>query len=91
MCSKFLHIALYINPHILPHLPSMLADRQVVERCGGTGTLVPHSHHEHVVNMERDLITQTSQRPLSPVSTHVFLQPACLLSLTLVRAAKRVP
>jgi hypothetical protein len=92
------NVALYPNPHILPHLPSVLADRQVIECCGGTGTLVPCSRHEHVVNMGRrgrarvsDLVTQASQGPLSPISTLVLLQPACLLSLTLVRAAKRVP
>jgi hypothetical protein len=53
MCSKSLHVTLYLNPHILPHLPSMLVDRQVVECCGGTGTLVPRSLHEYVVNMGR--------------------------------------
>jgi hypothetical protein len=97
MCSKPLHVALYLNPHILPHLPSVLTDRQVVECCRGTGTLVPRSRHEHVVNMGRrgharvsDLVTQTSQGPLSPISMLVLLQPTCLLSLTLVRAAKRV-
>jgi hypothetical protein len=98
MCNKSLHVALYLNPHIIPHLPSVLADRQVIECCGGTGTLVPRSRHEHIVNMGRrgharviDLVAQMSQGPLSPISTLVFLQPACLLSLTLVRAAKRVP
>jgi hypothetical protein len=93
-----LHVALYLNPHTLPHLPSVIAGRQVVERSGGTGTLVPRTRHEHVVNMGRrgharvsDLVTQISQGPLSPISAPIFLQSACLLSLILVRAAKRVP
>jgi hypothetical protein len=90
MCKKSLHVALYLNPHI----PSVLADRQVVECCGGTGMLVPRSRHEHVVNMGRRAHARVSDLclgPLSPISTLVLLQPACLLLLTLVRAAKRVP
>jgi hypothetical protein len=89
MCKKSLHVALYLNPHI----PSVLADRQVVECCGGTGTLVPRSRHEHVVNMGRRGHAHVSDLclgPLSPISTLVLLQPTCLLLLTLVRAAKRV-
>jgi hypothetical protein len=71
MCNKSLHVALYLNPHI----PSVLADRQVVECCGGTGTLVPRSRHEHVVNMGRRGYARVSdlcQAPLSPISTFVF-------------------
>jgi hypothetical protein len=67
MCSKSFHVALYLNPHILPHLPSVLVDRQVIECCEGTRMLVPRSRHEHVVNMGRrgnarvsDLVARTS-------------------------------
>jgi hypothetical protein len=98
MCSKSLHVTLYLNPHTLPRIPFVLAGRQVVKRCGGIGTLVPRARHEHVVNMGRcgharvsDLVAHKSQGPLSPISMPVLLQLACLLPLTLVRAAKRVP
>jgi hypothetical protein len=75
------------NPHTLPHLRSMLAGRQVVEHCGGTRTLVPHTRCEHVVNMGHcgharvsDLVAQTSQGPLSLLLAPALLQSAYSLS-----------
>jgi hypothetical protein len=97
-CNACCLAALYLAFPTLLHLPFVLAGRQVDEHCGGTGTLVPRARHEHVVNMGRrghaclsNLVAQTSQGPLSLISVPVLLQPAFLLSLTLVRAAKRVP
>jgi hypothetical protein len=75
------------QPHTLPHLRSMLAGRQVVEHCGGTRTLVPHTRCEHVVNMGHcgharvsDLVAQTSQGPLSLLLAPALLQSAYSLS-----------
>jgi hypothetical protein len=78
-------------PCCWPHLPSVLAGRQVVECCASPRTLVPRARREHVVNMGRcgharvsDLVAPTRQEPLMPLFSPALLQSACLLSLNLV-------
>jgi hypothetical protein len=71
----------------LPHLPSVLAGQQVVERCAGPGALVPRARCEHVVDMERcgyarvrNPVAQISQGLLSLLLAHALLQSVYPLS-----------
>jgi hypothetical protein len=50
-CNACCLAALYLVFPTLPHLPFVLVSQQLVGRCAGPGTLVPHACYEHVVNM----------------------------------------
>jgi hypothetical protein len=64
-----------------PHLPSVLAGRQVVEGCEGPRTLVPRARCEHVVNMGR--CGHTCEQPCHPDKPQTFVAFLCACFTTI--------